>query len=161
LWTSSCFAPPAVARRSSRPRRRADRSRRRPSAIAAALDRFAVLRASRRCPPRPSPWPETLDQGPRRRVRRRPPPLAAAGLCSPPPAACSCPRPPDRDPMDRSKPRRPQTAAAARSRSNGSRSTRPGQLGQTHRQPWQFCRKAPEFLIFTKIPFHLRSFLTV
>jgi hypothetical protein len=65
------------------PRRHVDRPRHRVSARAAALDRPACSRASRRCHPRLKPWPETLDQGPRRRVRRRPPPLAAAGLCFP------------------------------------------------------------------------------
>jgi hypothetical protein len=56
---------------------------------------------------------------------------------------------------------RPHATAALGSRSNGSRSIRPCQLGQPPRQPWQFCRKAPEFPIFTEKPFHLRSFLTV
>jgi hypothetical protein len=43
------------------PRRHAERPRRRVSAKTAALDRFAVLRASRRGHPRLKPWPGTLD----------------------------------------------------------------------------------------------------
>jgi hypothetical protein len=45
------------------PRRRVDRPRRRVSAKAAALDRSAVLRASRRCLPRVESWPGALDLG--------------------------------------------------------------------------------------------------
>jgi hypothetical protein len=43
------------------PRRLAERSRRRVSTKTAALDRFTVLRASRRGRPRLKPWPGTLD----------------------------------------------------------------------------------------------------
>jgi hypothetical protein len=88
------------------PRRRVDRPRRRVSSRAATLDRFASSRTLRRCHPRLNPWLETLDQGPRRRVRRCPPPLTAAGLCSPAARRLRVSSAPDRDPTDRSKPRR-------------------------------------------------------
>jgi hypothetical protein len=45
------------------PRRRVERSPRRLSAITAAPTSLASQRASRGCPPRPHPWPETLDLG--------------------------------------------------------------------------------------------------
>jgi hypothetical protein len=146
------------------PRHRVDRPCRRVFARAAALDRSTVLRASRRCLPCVESWLGALDWGltgepAAQRCRSRSPPAQRRR-----PAACSRLAPSDRDPtplINPAAPLRPHATTAIRSRSNGSRSSQPESAGQTRRQPWQFCRKAPEFLIFTKIPFHLISFLIV
>jgi hypothetical protein len=145
----------------STPRRRVDRPRRRISAANVGPASFACSRASCRCRPRANPSPGTLHWVRRRApppLRRRAPPspagrrrfgrlrkILAVGLKSDAP----------------DQPRCPQATAAIRSRSNGSGSSQLESAGQPYRWPWQFCRKAPEFPIFTKIPFHLRSFLTV
>jgi hypothetical protein len=166
---AACCHPRAPRRSSAvagvrAPRRRVDRPRRRVFARAAALDRSAVLRASRRCLPCVESWLGALDWGltgepAAQRCRSRSPPAQRRR-----PAACSRLAPSDRDPtplINPAAPLRPHATTTVRSRSNGSRSSQLESAGQTRRQPWQFCRKAPEFSLFTKIPFHLMSFLTV
>jgi hypothetical protein len=58
-------------------------------------------------------------------------------------------------------PLNPHASTAARSRSNGSRSSQPRVNRSNPADPGVFAKKPLRFPEFTKIPFHLRSFLTV
>jgi hypothetical protein len=150
----------AGVRRRTEPRRRVERRRRCDLAFRAALVGFPVARASCWCRLRTKPSPPAQFHV----QRRRPPPRAVAGRRRPLATRRQRPRAIRAVGLRSDAPvqsRRPQATTTVRSRSNGSRSGQPGQLGQTRRQPWRFCRKAPGFSLFTKIPFHRISFLTV
>jgi hypothetical protein len=146
------------------PRRRVDRSPRRISAVAAAPASLSSSCASRRCNPHLKSSPGALDRVRRRwpaAARRRPPPSAVALRRA---AARTRPAPSDQDPthlVQPAAPLNPRATTAAGSRSNGSRSSRPGSIPVNPACSRNFARKPLSFLVFTKIPFHLRSFLTV
>jgi hypothetical protein len=111
------------------------------------------------------PASQTVARNPRlgfcRRARRRSPPAADAPRR---PAACSRPAPLDQDLASQIESRRllnPRATTAFRSRSDGSGSSQPESSQVKPSRPNSFAENTPSFLIFTKIPFHHRSFLTV
>jgi hypothetical protein len=122
------------------PPRRAARRPRRDLAVRAALGCFAVARASPWCHPR-------VQSSTPARSRAAPASLPPSTAARRRPCACVRPQPSDRDPtisarFDPGQP--PPPVSAVRSRSNGSKSTRPGQSGQTPRAP-AVLRKPPKF----------------
>jgi hypothetical protein len=167
LWSSPCFTPPAVARRSSPPHR-------------AAPPRGSSSPLLLRRPHRPS-WfprrprcvlvqlvheaePPQLNPVCSAAARRRALSPAAVVATSPPASARMRFAPPDRDPagqIESCHHLNPQATATIRSRSNGSGSSQLESASQTPAGPGSFAENPPSFLIFTRIPFHLRKFPAV
>jgi hypothetical protein len=156
LSSSPCTPSPRRPRRSLKSRRRRHPPHRRNPATTDAPARFACSRASRGYPPRPPPWPETLDWGPAGELRRPAPPQPLAAGFAPPLAARTRPATSDQDPTHLVQP-----AAPLNPHASGSRSRRPGSIPVNPACSRNFARKPLSFLVFTKIPFHLRGFFTV
>jgi hypothetical protein len=132
-------------------------------AVRAALIGFLIVRATFWCRlcTRPSPPAQSRVQ------RRRPPPRVVAGRRRCYVAACQRSRViravgsrsdgPGLTPL----PLNPHASTVARSRSNRSRSSQPRVNRPNPAGPGVFAEKTLRFPEFTKIPFHLRSFLKV
>jgi hypothetical protein len=142
------------------PRRRTVCRLRRIPAASTSLDGFAIPCTASRCFPRIESSPGTLD-----RVSPASPPPLVAGRRRRPAHPAARRLPATRAVGSRSDasrcPRRSQAAAAARSGSNGPRSGQPESSQVKPSRPGSFAENTPSFPVFTKIPFHLRSFLTV
>jgi hypothetical protein len=164
LSLSPCTPSPRRPRRSLKPRRRRHPPLRRNPTATDTPTRFACSHVSRGYPQCPPPCPETLDWGPAGELRRPAPPQPLATCFAPPPAARTHLAPSDQDPthlVQPAAPLNPHASTATGSRSNGSRSSRPGSIPVNPACSRNFARKPLSFLVFTKIPFHHRGFFTV
>jgi hypothetical protein len=140
--------------------RAASRRRLRILAGRAVLDRFIASPAAHRCEPRAQSCPGTLD----RVSPARAPPLTANRRRSPPPSTRVRPPLPDLDPTIWILPSpllSSRTFAAVGSKSNGSRSSRPGSIPVNPVRSRVFAETPLYFLEFTKIPSHSDKVLTV